>query len=95
MKPGTKLKSATCDTEVMIIRYKDGEIACGGVPMTEEENTRTELDPAYAAGTQMGKRYVDAEGSVELLCVRAGSGSLSHNGVLLTTKDAKSLPSSD
>jgi hypothetical protein len=32
---------------------------------------------------------------VELLCVKAGRGSLSIDGVPLRTKDAKSLPSSD
>jgi hypothetical protein len=33
MKPGTRLKSAACDTEVMVIRCGDGEIQCGGAPM--------------------------------------------------------------
>ena len=43
----------------------------------------------------MGKRYVDEAGRVELLCVKAGKGSLAIDGVALKTKDAKSLPSSD
>jgi hypothetical protein len=43
----------------------------------------------------MGKRYVDASGSAEFLCVKPGKGSLSIDGVALTTKEAKPLPSSD
>jgi hypothetical protein len=36
-----------------------------------------------------------AAGTVELLCVKAGQGSLSIAGVRLKIKDAKTLPSSD
>jgi hypothetical protein len=96
MKPGSKLKSAVCDTEVMVIRAADGELACGGAPMVDEAPAdKGTPDPAFAEGTAMGKRYVDADGTVELLCVKAGQGSLSLNGAALTTKEAKSLPSSD
>jgi len=38
---------------------------------------------------------VDEAGTVELLCVKAGKGSLAIGGVALQTKDAKPLPSSD
>ena len=33
MKAGTRLKSATCDTEVMIVRAGEGTLECGGSPM--------------------------------------------------------------
>lgn len=96
MKPGTKLKSAVCDTEVMVIRAGDAVAECGGAPMVEEKSgNQGDPDPAFAGGTLLGKRYVDADNTVELLCVKAGAGSLSINGVALTTKDAKPLPSSD
>jgi hypothetical protein len=97
MKPGTKLKSAVCDAEVMVIRGGvDTVVACGGAPMSEQTPTeRKPIDPAFAEGTRIGKRYVDAEGTTELLCVKAGQGSLSIAGVALKTKDAKPLPSSD
>ena len=36
MKPGTKLKSVVCDTEVMVIRAGDAVVDCGGKPMAEE-----------------------------------------------------------
>ncbi len=53
------------------------------------------VDPAFAGGCQMGKRYVNTDGTVELLCVKPGQGSLSMEGVALAVKEAKSLPSSD
>jgi hypothetical protein len=53
------------------------------------------IDPAFAGGSLMGKRYVDAAGAVELLCVKPGEGSLALGGVALQPKEAKPLPSSD
>ena len=96
MKPGTRLKSAACDTEVMIIRCAAGTIECGGAPMGEAKPAEAApLNPDFAQGTLIGKRYVDVDGTYELLCVKAGKGSLSVDGVLLVTKDAKPLPASD
>jgi hypothetical protein len=96
MKPGSKLKSAVCDAEIIVIRGGDVVIACGGVPMAEERPAeRHALDPAFADGVRTGKRYVDAAGTVELLCTKAGQGSLSIGGVALSVKEAKPLPSSD
>jgi len=96
MKPGTKLKSAVCDTEVMVIRGADADVECGGAPMVEQTPAeRRPIDSKFAAGTRIGKRYVDAAGKIELLCVKPGQGSLSLAGVALQIKDAKPLPSSD
>jgi hypothetical protein len=96
MKPGIRLKSAVCDTEVMVIRAAEVTVECGGSPMAEQAPaTRAAINPAFAEGTRIGKRYVDAEGKLELLCVKPGKGSLSVAGVALVTKDAKPLPSSD
>lgn len=96
MKPGTKLKSTVCDTEVMVIRAGEGRVECGGAAMADARPaTLGAMDPAFAQGTKIGKRYVDPAGTVELLCVKAGTGSLSLNGAALSPKDAKPLPSSD
>lgn len=97
MKPGTKLKSAVCDTEIMVIRASgDSEVACGGSSMgVESPRERGAIDPVFAEGTKVGKRYQNADGTVELLCIKAGQGSLSLDGVALQPKDAKPLPSSD
>lgn len=96
MKPGTKLKSAVCDTEVMVIRGTDAVVECGGAPMLEDKAAEIgAIDAAFSSGSQMGKRYVDPEGRIELLCVKPGKGSLSIDGTALTFKEAKPLPSSD
>jgi hypothetical protein len=96
MKPGTKLKSTVCDTEVMVIRGSGMVVECGGAPMTQEPPAQKgSLQAGWDKGTQIGKRYVDVAGSIELLCVKPGKGSLSIGGVALLLKDAKPLPASD
>lgn len=96
MKPGTKLKSQVCDTEVMVIRCGEGVIECGGVAMAEARpDLLASLDIAHSTGSLIGKRYVDDAATFELLCVKPGKGSLSVGGVALSVKDAKPLPASD
>ncbi|HEX4940506.1 MAG TPA: hypothetical protein VFX11_17675 [Candidatus Kapabacteria bacterium] len=96
MKPGTKLKSAVCDTEVMVIKGTNIAVDCGGKPMSDTAPAaKADLDAAFAEGTKMGKRYVNVDNTVELLCVKAGKGSLSIGGTPLQIKDSKPLPSSD
>lgn len=96
MKPGTRLKSAACDTEVMVIRCGSGSIQCGGAAMAEAKPAEAAaLSADFSGGTLMGKRYVDADGAYELLCVKPGKGSLAVDGVALSVKDAKPLPASD
>jgi hypothetical protein len=96
MKPGTKLKSQVCDTEIMVIRSGTGTIECGGVAMAEAKpEALGPLDAGHANGSLIGKRYVDAAATFELLCVKPGKGSLSVDGTALSVKDAKPLPASD
>jgi hypothetical protein len=96
MKPGTKLKSQVCDTEVMVIRAGAGTIECGGVAMAEgKPGALGTLNADHAGGSLIGKRYVDAAAAFELLCVKPGKGSLSVDGVALGIKDSKPLPASD
>jgi hypothetical protein len=95
MKPGTRLKSAACATEVMVIKCGGGSIECGGAPMADDASGDGSPAADFASGTLIGKRYVDAAGTVELLCVKPGAGSLALDGVLLQLKEAKPLPASD
>jgi hypothetical protein len=97
MKPGSRLKSAVCDSEVIVVRAgADTVVECGGQPMVAERAAdRGAIDPAFSAGTMTGKRYVDEAGTLELLAVKAGQGSLSVGGKALLLKEAKPLPSSD
>ena len=100
MKPGLRLKSAVCSTEIMIIRSPPvpADIRCGGVEMlapAQAPAPGAQLDPARAHGSLIGKRYVDAQDRVEVLCTQSGAGSLTIDGVLMAPKQAKALPSSD
>ena len=100
VKTGTRLKSQVCGTEVVVVRAPgdDVEISCGGQPMVplEEAGEPTGApSPDRAEGTLLGKRYADEDLGIELLCTKAGDGSLAVNGALLAVKGAKPLPSSD
>lgn len=100
LKSGLQLKSAVCDTEVMIIRAPAGadvDLRCGGAPMRPARDPAggEQLDPAFAGGSLIGKRYVDEQEQYELLCTKGGKGSLVLDGAALAVKIAKALPSSD
>jgi len=95
LKPGTRLKSAVCDAEIMIIKIGDSEdLTCGGHLMADTPE-RTEGNADQMQGCLIGKRYVNADETVEALCVKSGDGSLYYSGEELMTKDTKKLPSSD
>lgn len=100
LKAGSRLKSAVCDTEVMVVRAAAAEtlLCCGGVPMIALADARpadAAPDPALAQGTLVGKRYSDAAQRFELLCTKGGKGTLAIDGEVLGVKQAKALPSSD
>ncbi|MDB5984964.1 MAG: hypothetical protein JWR16_17 [Nevskia sp.] len=100
LKAGARFKSAVCDTQVMVIKAPAGEhlLSCGGSAMIAASSTPpadAKLDPNAAGETLIGKRYVNADESVELLCTKGGKGSLALNGTPLEVKQAKQLPSSD
>lgn len=99
LKPGTRIRSAVCDTEVMVIAAPAGDVdvCCGGAPMID---LGAEPPPGASLvgdgnGTQLGKRYVNEAGDLELLCTKPGKGSLTSGGAALSIKGAKPLPASD
>jgi hypothetical protein len=99
-KAGTRLKSAVCDTQIMVLRAPPTELdlRCGGAEMLAMDAATTAgaaLDAAFSAGTLSGKRYVDADESMEFLCTKGGAGELSLGATPLQIKQAKALPSSD
>ena len=99
LKPGTRLRSSVCATEVMIVAAPKGEVklTCGGAAMAALDAPPQKGSPSAdaAAGTQLGKRYVSEAGDLELLCTKPGQGSLACDGKPLAIKGAKPLPSSD
>src|ERR1700738_2544595 len=97
IKNGTRLASQVCDTQIIVVRSADGldDLRCGGAPMVALGAERSgELDPAFADGSVMGKRYVDETGA-EVLVTKAGAGSLSIGETKLALKEGKQVPDSD
>jgi len=100
LKPGSRWKSAVCNTEVMVVATPSGEVdlTCGGAPMLDMGADKPEGgSPSSNAsgGTQLGKRYVNEAGDLEVLVTKPGEGSLGIGETALAIKDAKPLPSSD
>ena len=100
LKPGSRWKSAVCTAEFVVVRPPSapGELACGGSPVVAHGVTPPDgLSPSadLSAGSLAGKRYGDVETGLEVLCAKAGAGSLSLSGRPLAIRDAKKLPSSD
>jgi hypothetical protein len=99
LKAGARLKSAVDETEVIVVRTPSADIdlRCGGAPMTDmaADAGPGMVDAAHHEGTLLGKRYVLDDTGLEILCTKAGAGSLSIGDVPMTVKDAKPLPSSD
>lgn len=96
---GQQLVSAVDTTAVVIIRAPEREVSlsCGGVAMAAvgETAAAAEPDPSLMDGTQIGKRYVDASETIQVLCTKAGQGTLTLDGQPLVVQDAKPLPASD
>lgn len=100
LKPGTKLQSAVCEAQFIVVRAPSVEVtlACGGADLLPADAERPEgaaPDPALADGALLGKRYADEELGLELLCTKGGTGTLTCNGEPLPLKGAKPLPASD
>jgi|ERR1017187_6123460 hypothetical protein len=103
LRPGDQLASTVCSTKVVVIRVPAERrplIACGGHPMVPAASAPAASAQRLPSGepgtsTLIGKRYVDATGTVELLCTSSGAGVLSCDGAAMAVKAAKPLPASD
>ena len=98
IKPGVRLKSQVCNGEAMVVKGADIVLTCGGVPMIgvdETPDAGATADPEHMYDCLIGKRYVNAEEDIEVLCVKAGDGSFGVDGQMLMGKETKRLPSSD
>ncbi|HEX9039945.1 MAG TPA: hypothetical protein VF838_02845 [Trebonia sp.] len=103
-RAGQQLVSAVDTTAVIVIRAPEVEctLTCGGVAMTAPDQAgpvqpapAAEPDPSLMGGTQIGKRYVDEAGTIQVLCTKAGHGTLALDGKPLVIQAAKPLPASD
>lgn len=97
---GQRLRSQVDQVEVVVVRAPAGpvELTCGGHPMVESAAAPADgltAKEGMNEGVDLGKRYVDSEGTLELLVTKAGAASLGLNGSRLEPKIAKPLPASD
>jgi len=100
LKAGSRLFSAVCTTEMIAVKVPAGDVdlTIGGVaPVAAVADRVSGGAPAdgHGGGAAMGKRYVDQDDTIELLCTKPGPGVPALNGVLLVLKEAKALPASD
>lgn len=100
LRPGSQLASAVDGTRMVVVRApaEEVEVTCGGAPMAEAGQAAPPAaapDPARQGGTLLGKRYADEALGIELLCTKAGEGTVEVDGVALPLKEAKPLPASD
>jgi len=100
LKVGSRWKSTVCTTELAVVRPAKAAVRleCGGsavIAMGADRPADGTVAPAYASGTLLGKRYVDEQSGLEVLCTKPGTGSLAVDGRVLTLREAKRLPSSD
>ncbi|WP_448628225.1 hypothetical protein [Geodermatophilus sp. URMC 64] len=101
LRVGQTLVSPVDTASFVVVRAPSAEVelTCAGVPLWDPkgggDTPDGAADPAQQDGTQLGKRYVDAELGLELLCAKPGQGTLAANGAPLPLKDAKALPASD
>lgn len=99
MRAGLRLACPQCTTEVIVVRAPgdDVGISCGDAPLVAVEAERSAVGHTGddGGGALLGKRYVDDQAGLELLCTKAGPGTLACEGRALDIKAPKPLPSSD
>jgi hypothetical protein len=100
VKPGTRLRSQVCATEVVVVKAPAGDVdlTCGGHPMIEmgsQPQDGLTIKPELASGNALGKRYAPEDGSLEVLVTKPGEGTLAIGTTPIPVKQAKPLPSSD
>jgi hypothetical protein len=99
LKAGLRLRSVTDTGEVVVVRApaEPVDLRCGGHALAaiDAEVTLQSVAAGFDQGTQLGKRYSDDAVGLEILCTKAGEGSLSVGETLLAVKGAKPLPASD
>lgn len=99
IKVGARLGCPDCPAEVVVTRAGEAsvDLACSGSELVALDSSRPQGGHASPCenAPQLGKRYVDDDAGLELLCTKAGGGELTCDGRALSLKAAKPLPSSD
>lgn len=96
LRAGQRLR-AESGVEVIVIQAGQGAAAveCGGRALVDATSNEPAVASPPPGETLLGKRYVDDETGMELLCTKGGTGALVVDGRQLRLKEAKPLPASD
>lgn len=96
LRVGARLRSATSAAELIVIRTPavDVDVRCDGAPMVALEEAGVPVG-ASSGEIVLGKRYCTADGALELLCTKPGSGVLTLGDEQLGIKAPKAMPASD
>jgi len=106
LKPGSRWRSAVCDTEVVVVRAPAGPVTfrIGGAGVFPADAGRdgpsrdrggAQPDAALAGGTLLGKRYADEATGLQVLCVKPGDGTITVDGRPAAVVTPRQLPASD
>jgi hypothetical protein len=100
LKPGSRWRSAVCDTEVVVVRAPASPVAFGiggatALSAGAAPPASMRPDAALADGTLLGKRYADEATGLELLCTKSGSGTITVDGRRAAVVMPRQLPASD
>ena len=97
MKPGTRLWSPVSAVSVVVVRPPSQEVTltCGGVSMLDHEPPAGGAEGATGEGPIIGKRYVDEQTGLQVLCTQGAPGVLAVDGRPLEMMSARPLPASD
>jgi hypothetical protein len=100
LRPGSRWRSAVCDTEVVVVRAPAAPATldiggAGALPGEAGRPSGAQPHAELSGGTLLGKRYVDEVTGLEVLCTRPGTGSITVDGRRAAVIAPKQLPASD
>ena len=106
LKPGSRWRSAVCDTEVVVVRAPAGPVifriggaavrpADAGQGRPSGDRGGEQPDATLAGGTLLGKRYIDEASGLQVLCVKPGDGTITVDGREAAVMTPRPLPASD
>lgn len=99
LTPGTRIFCAVDTTELITVKAPAApiEFSIGGHPAILSADQRIDgtVQTGHDSGVALGKRYVDAAETVELLVTKPGAAVPALAGELLVLKESKPLPASD
>lgn len=98
IKPGARLRGVSSSTEVVVVKADDTAVnlSCSDEDMVALATPReTKAALSEDNSILVGKRYIEPDLGLEVLCTKSGPGPLRANGSVLVVKAAAALPASD